>query len=111
MLIHFIGLTLPDVDPRIIWLFYRSVYTHMHLITAPDMCAITFETMKEVNRQRLEHDDEFYHVSNLKYYVTRVHALDVANNCFMSYSISTILLNVFDPKLSNMLQDSIYLCV
>jgi hypothetical protein len=31
----------------------------MNLITAPDMCAITFEMMKEVNRQRLEHDDEF----------------------------------------------------
>jgi hypothetical protein len=57
----------------------------MDLITAPYMCAITFEMTKEVNMQRLEHDDEFYHVSDLKYYVTRVHQLDLANNCFMSY--------------------------
>jgi hypothetical protein len=70
----------------------------MHLITAPDMCAITFEMVKKVNRQRLEHDDEFYHVSDLKYYVGRLHGLDYANNCFVSYSISTILLNVFDLK-------------
>jgi hypothetical protein len=73
------------VDPRIRGVFYRSVYTHMDLITAPDMCAITFEMMKEVNRQRLEHDDEFYHVSDPKYYVTRVHHLDLANKCFVSY--------------------------
>jgi hypothetical protein len=57
----------------------------MDLITAPDMCALTFEMMKEVNRQRLEHDEEFYHVSDLKYYVTRVHQLDLSNNCFVSY--------------------------
>jgi hypothetical protein len=45
--------------PELEWFFYRSVYTEMHLITAPDMCAITFEMIKEVNMQRLEHDDEF----------------------------------------------------
>jgi hypothetical protein len=57
----------------------------MDLITPPDMCAITFEMMKGVNMQRLEHDEEFYHVSDLKYYVARVHQLDLANNCFVSY--------------------------
>jgi hypothetical protein len=59
----------------------------MDLITtpAPDIYAITFKMMKAVNRQRLEHDDEFYHVSGLKYYVTRVHQIDLANNCFLSY--------------------------
>jgi hypothetical protein len=78
------GLTLPEMDPRIRGVFYRSVYTHMDLITASDMCAITFEMMKEVNMQRLEHNEEFYHVSDLKYYVTR-DELDFANNCFVSY--------------------------
>jgi hypothetical protein len=73
------------VDPRIRGVFYRSVYTHMDLITASDMCAITFEMMNEVNRLRLEHGEFFYHVSDLKYYVTRVHQLDLANNCFVSY--------------------------
>jgi hypothetical protein len=76
---------LPEVDPRIREVFYRSVYTHMDIITAPDMCAITFEMIKKVSRQRLEHDGEFYHVSDLKYYVTRVHPLDLANNYFVSY--------------------------
>jgi hypothetical protein len=47
------------VDPRIRGVSYKSVYTDMHLITAPDMCAITSEMMKEVNRQRLEHDANF----------------------------------------------------
>jgi hypothetical protein len=86
------------VEPRIRGVSYRSVYTDMHPITAPDMCAITFEMTKEVDRQRLEHDDEFYYVSDLKYYVARLHGLDVGNNCFVSYTISTILLNVFDLK-------------
>jgi hypothetical protein len=63
----------------------------MHLITAPDMCAITFDMMKEVNWQRLEDDEEFYHVSDLKYFVTRLNGLDVANNRFVSYYISTIV--------------------
>jgi hypothetical protein len=57
----------------------------MDLITALYMCDITFEMMKEVNRQRLEHDEEFYHVSDMRYYVTRVHQLDLDNNCFVSY--------------------------
>jgi hypothetical protein len=59
----------------------------MDLITAPDICAITFEMMKKVNRQRLGHDEEFYHVFDLKYYVTRVDELDLADNCFVSYII------------------------
>jgi hypothetical protein len=56
----------------------------MDVIVAPDKCAITFEMMKEVNRQRLEHDEEFYHVSDLKYYISRVHQLGLSN-CFVSY--------------------------
>jgi hypothetical protein len=36
----------------------------MHLIPMRDMCAITFEMMKEVST--LPHDDEFYHMSKLQ---------------------------------------------
>ena len=56
----------------------------MHLITVPDMCAITFEMMKEVSRLRLRHDNEFYHMSELQYFVTCLHGIDVANNIFVS---------------------------
>lgn len=81
---------MPDVDPRIREVFYRSVFTDMHLITVADMCAITFEMMKEVNKQKLLHEDEFFHLSELQYFVTRLNGIDVANNRFVSYSISTI---------------------
>jgi hypothetical protein len=54
------------------------------------MCAITFVMMNEVKRKRFKDDEEFYYVSHLKYFVTRLNGLDVANNRFMSYSISTI---------------------
>jgi hypothetical protein len=58
----------------------NELATLLSVITAPDMCAINFEMVKEVNMQRLEHDDEFYHVFDLKYYVTRLHQLNYANN-------------------------------
>lgn len=61
-----------------------SVFTNIHLITVPDMCAITFEMMKEVSRQRLLHEDEFYHMSELQYFVTCLYEIDVANNIFVS---------------------------
>ena len=50
---------LRDVDPRIRDTSYRSVFSQMHVITEQDMNAITFEMMKEVNKQRLLHEDEF----------------------------------------------------
>jgi hypothetical protein len=57
----------------------------MHLITVPDMCAITFEMMKEVRRLRLLHDDELYHMSELQYFVTCLPGGDdVANTIFVS---------------------------
>ena len=51
---------LRDVDPHIRDTFYRSVFTQMHVITEQDMNAITWEMVKEVNRQRLLHEDEFF---------------------------------------------------
>ena len=81
---------MPYVDPSIREIFYRSVFTDMHLITVADMCAITFEMMKEVNKQKLLHEDELFHLSELQYFITRLNGIDVANNHFVSYSISTI---------------------
>ena len=75
---------LRDVDPRIRDTFYRSVFTHMHLITEQDMNAITFEMVKEVHKQRLLHEDEFFHLSELQYYVTTLNGIDVANNVLVS---------------------------
>jgi hypothetical protein len=63
----------------------------MHLFTIPDMSAITFEIMKEVNKQRLRDEDHFYHLSELQYYVTVLHGIYQANNVFVSYYSSTIL--------------------
>ena len=74
---------LRDVDPHIRDTFYRSVFTQMHVITEQDMNAITWEMVKEVNRQRLLHEDEFFHLSELQYYITTIHGIDVANNCFV----------------------------
>jgi hypothetical protein len=50
----------------------------------PDICAITFEMMEEVCTLRMCHDDEFYHMFELQYFVTCLHGTDVANNIFMS---------------------------
>ena len=74
---------LRDVDPHIRDTFYRSVFTQMHVITEQDMNAITWEMVKEVNRQRLLHEDEVFHLSELQYYITIIHGSDVANNCFV----------------------------
>ena len=53
------------------------------------MSAITSEIMKEVNKQRRVPDqDEFYHLSELQYYVTLLHAIYQANNIFVSYYIA-----------------------
>ena len=79
------------VNPNIREIFYRSVFTDMHLFTIPDMSAITFEMMKEVNSQRLLNEDHFYHLSELQYYVTVLHGIYQANNVFVSYYSSTIL--------------------
>ena len=73
-----------DVDHYIRDTFYRSVFTHMHLITEQDMNAITFEMLKEVHKQRLLHEDEFFHLSELQYYVTTLNGIDVANNVLVS---------------------------
>ena len=78
---HDVGLR--DVDPHIRDTFYRSVFTQMHVITEQDMNAITWEMVKEVNRQRLLHEDEFFHLSELQYYVKTLHGIDVTNNCFV----------------------------
>ena len=51
---------MPDVDPSIREVFYRIVFTDMHLITVADICAITFEMMKKVNKQKFLHEDEFF---------------------------------------------------
>ena len=60
----------------------------MYAITTADMSAITFEMMKEVNKQRRALEDEFYHLSELQYYVTLLHAIYQANNIFVSYYIA-----------------------
>ena len=85
------GLALQDVDPNIREVFYRSVFHDMHVLTIPDMSAVTFEMMKEVNRQRRVSGDDFYHLSELQYFVTMLHGIDQANNLFVSYYSSTIL--------------------
>jgi hypothetical protein len=56
----------------------------MHLITVLDMSAITFEMTKEVRTQRLLHEDEFCRMSELQYFVTCLHEIDVAKNIFVS---------------------------
>lgn len=75
---------LRDVDHYIRATFYRSVFTQMHLITEQDMNAITFEMLKEVLKQRLLHEDEFFHLSELQYYVTTLNGIDVANQRLVS---------------------------
>ena len=72
------------MDPYIRETFYRSVSTDMHLITGTDMCSITFEMMKEVSKQKLLHEDEFFHLSDLQYFVTTLNAIDVDNNYLVS---------------------------
>ena len=56
----------------------------MHLITEQNMNAITFEMLKEVHKQRLLHENEFFHLSELQYYVTTLNGIDVANNWLVS---------------------------
>ena len=60
----------------------------MYAITTAGMSAITFEMMKEVNKQRRALEDEFYHLSKLQYYVTPLHAIYQANNIFVSYYVA-----------------------
>ena len=81
---------MPDVDPNIREIFYRSVFEDMHTYTIPDMCSILFEMMKEVNRQTRVEQDEFYHLSELQYFVTMLHGINQAHNIFVSYYRSTI---------------------
>ena len=76
------------MDPNIREVFYRSVFHDMYAITAADMSAITFEMMKEVNKQRRVPEDEFYHLSELQYFVTMLHGIYQANNIFVSYYIA-----------------------
>jgi hypothetical protein len=64
--------------------FLTGVFTNMHLNTVPDMCVINFEIMKEVSTLRMRHDDEFYHMSELQYFVTCLHGIDVAKNILVS---------------------------
>ena len=59
----------------------------MHTYTIPDMCSILFEMMKEVNRQTRIQEDEFYHVSELQFFVTMLHEIYQASNIFVSYYI------------------------
>ena len=59
----------------------------MHTYTIPDMCSILFEMMKEVNRQTRVQEDEFYHLSELQYFVTMLHGIYQAHNIFVSYYI------------------------
>ena len=60
----------------------------MHIYTIPDMCSILFEMMKEVNRHIRVQEDEFYHLSELQYFVTMLHGIYQANNIFVSYYIA-----------------------
>lgn len=73
------------MDPRIRETFYRTIFTDMHLITETDMASITFEMMKEVSKQILLPDeDDFFHLSELQYFVGSLNGFDVANNRFVS---------------------------
>jgi hypothetical protein len=63
----------------------------MHLFTIPDMSAITFEMMKEVNKQKYRDEDYFYHLSEFQYYLTVLHEFFKLKNAFVSYYSSTIL--------------------
>ena len=48
------------------------------------MNVITSEMLKEVHKQRLLHEDEFFHLSELQHYVTTLIGIDVANNVLVS---------------------------
>lgn len=83
---------MPDVNEHIRDVFFRTVFTDMHLITMPDMCAITFEMMKEVSHLNVHYDDEFFHLKELQYFVTKLNAVDVANHEFVSYSMTAMFI-------------------
>lgn len=68
-----------DVDPHIKETLYKTIFTVMHLVTEDDMKAIVWEMLKEVNNQILLHEDEFYHVSDLQYFVHTITPIDVAH--------------------------------
>jgi hypothetical protein len=44
----------------------------MYLNTMANMCAITFEMMAEVTNKKMLDEDEFFHVCELQYFVTRL---------------------------------------
>jgi hypothetical protein len=56
--------------------------------------------MAEVTNKKMLDEDEFFHVCELQYFVTRLNWIDVAINRFVSYSIN---LNHFQGVLVRLL--------